>query len=85
MDIYSADGIFLGRVDFAYRRARVALEYEGDHHRDRSTFRRDIQRYNAMREADWTIIRVTAADLKNPQALLRQIRHALGKIADLGC
>ncbi len=75
--VWSATGAFLGRVDLGYPAARIGIEYEGDHHRDRATFRRDIRRYNAMREAGWTIIRVTVDDLQNPEGLLRQIRQAL--------
>ncbi|MFY1654640.1 hypothetical protein ACN27J_27635 [Solwaraspora sp. WMMB762] len=39
-------GRFIGRVDLAYPQWRIALEYEGDHHRGRATFRRDVHRYN---------------------------------------
>ncbi len=80
VNVYSRDGRLLGRVDLAYRAAKVALEYEGDGHRDRGTFRRDIWRYNAMREAGWTVIRVTADDLRDPDTMLRQVRAALGAI-----
>jgi hypothetical protein len=78
VEVYAADGTFLGRVDLAYRERRVALEYEGDHHRDVATFRRDIRRYNAMQEAGWIVIRVTAGDIHRPEAFLRQLRAALG-------
>jgi hypothetical protein len=81
IDVWSAAGVFLGRVDLGYRAARIGIEYEGDHHRDRTAFRRDIRRYNAMREAGWTIIRVTADDLRNPEEFLRQIRQALAATA----
>jgi hypothetical protein len=82
VEIWSANGAFVGRVDLGYPAARIGIEYEGDHHRDRDTFRHDIRRYNAMREAGWTIIRVTADDLREPEGLLRQIRQAL---AAAGC
>ena len=77
VNVYSADGAFIGRLDLAYRAAKIGIEYEGDHHRDRKTFRKDIRRYNAMREANWTIVRVTADDLSNPTNFLRQIRSLL--------
>jgi very-short-patch-repair endonuclease len=77
VEIYSESGMFIGRADLAYRRVRVALEYEGDHHRDRATFRRDITRVNAMREANRTVVRVTADDLRHPDRLIRQVRKLL--------
>jgi hypothetical protein len=32
---------FVARVDYAYPEYKVAIEYDGDHHRDRTTFRFD--------------------------------------------
>ncbi len=70
-------GHLLGYVDLGYREQRVGIEYEGDYHRDRLTFRRDIARVNAMQEAGWVIVRVTASDLRDPGRLLRQLRSLL--------
>ena len=56
---------------------RIGIEYEGDYHRDRVTFRRDIARVNAMQEEGWVIVRVTANDLRDPARLLRQLRSLL--------
>jgi hypothetical protein len=70
-------GQLLGYVDLGYREQRVGIEYEGDYHRDRVTFRRDIARVNAMQEAGWVIVRVTASDLRDPARLLRQLRSLL--------
>jgi hypothetical protein len=70
-------GRLLGYVDLGYREQRVGIEYEGDYHRDRVTFRRDIARVNAMQEAGWVIVRVTASDLRDPARLLRQLRSLL--------
>jgi Protein of unknown function (DUF559)/AbiEi antitoxin C-terminal domain len=71
-------GRLIARLDLAYPRKRVGIEYEGDHHRERSTFRRDVARGNALREAGWTIVRVTADDvLRNSEQMLRQIRRLI--------
>jgi hypothetical protein len=43
-EVRDEDGRFLARVDLAYPQWRIALEYEGDHHRERAQFRRDIAR-----------------------------------------
>jgi hypothetical protein len=70
-------GQLLGYVDLGYREQRIGIEYEGDYHRDRVTFRRDIARVNAMQEEGWVIVRVTANDLRDPARLLRQLRSLL--------
>jgi very-short-patch-repair endonuclease len=72
------EGRFIARVDLAYPVERVALEYEGDHHRERTAFRRDIARINALTGLGWIVIRVTAEDIyRNPQQLTRRIAEVL--------
>jgi very-short-patch-repair endonuclease len=69
---------FIARVDLAYPVERVALEYEGDHHRERATFRRDIARVNALTALGWIVIRVTADDIyRNPEQLTQRIAEIL--------
>jgi len=77
-DVLTPRGQFVGRLDLAYPKKRVGLEYDGDHHRDRDTFRRDAVRLNRLRLLDWTVLRFTADDvLRNPDRMLAQIRAAL--------
>ena len=46
-----------------YLRLMVALDYEGDHHRrTRAAFNKGIRRHDAVTDAGWTDIRVTAGD-----------------------
>jgi very-short-patch-repair endonuclease len=67
------------RLDLAYPDLKVAIEYDGDHHRDRDTFRRDIARLNALRAAGWTVLRFTADDvLRNPMRIIAQVTAVLG-------
>lgn len=50
--------------DLAWPELRLALEYEGDGHREnRKTFRADIRRREMFEAAGWRVIRVTADDL----------------------
>ncbi|WFE25000.1 DUF559 domain-containing protein [Solwaraspora sp. WMMD791] len=71
-------GRFIARVDLAYPQWRIAIEYEGDHHRERATFRRDISRYNALRAAGWLTLRFTANDvLRQSGQLTDLVRHAI--------
>jgi hypothetical protein len=73
-EIRDGYGLFLARVDLAYPRYRLALEYDGDHHRDRDTFRHDLGRANALRAAGWTVLRFTADDvLRQPGRIVAQI------------
>ncbi|MEQ4302791.1 DUF559 domain-containing protein [Plantactinospora sp. B6F1] len=77
-DVYDGRGRFLGRVDLAYPRLRIALEYEGDHHRERAHFRHDVARLNDLRAAGWAILRFTADDvLRHPARLVAQVAQAV--------
>jgi hypothetical protein len=77
-DVLSPRGHFVARLDLAYPKKRVGLEYDGDHHRERDTFRFDAVRLNRLRLLDWSVLRFTADDvLRNPDRMLAQIRAAL--------
>jgi very-short-patch-repair endonuclease len=76
--VRTPQGRFVARLDLAYPEKRVGLEYDGDHHRDRETFRADAVRLNRLRLLDWSVLRFTADDvLRNPDRMLAQIRAAL--------
>jgi len=65
-------------VDLGYQKQRVALEYDGDQHRvDRERWMRDVDRYDLLREAGWTVIRVTALLLQDEAELAARVRRAL--------
>ena len=54
---------------------KVAVEYEGDHHRtDRRQFNRDIARVDALTELGWIVVRVTVEDV--PGGILRRVAVA---------
>ena len=55
-------GALIGEVDMAWPELKIALEYEGQHHTDPVTLRKDIQRADEMMENGWIVIRVTARD-----------------------
>lgn len=50
-------------VDLAYPEYRVAIEYEGDHHRERPQFRRDIRRYEFLQDCGWHMVRLSGDDV----------------------
>jgi very-short-patch-repair endonuclease len=71
------DGRFVARVDFAWPERKVAVEYDGLWHAEGRQFEKDRQRLNRLREAGWTVVFVTAADLKDPERLAARIRAAV--------
>lgn len=76
-DLY-AGGRFLARPDFSWPAQRVALEYEGDHHRtDREQWQRDLERFSRMQEAGWLCLRASARDYRRPARLLSQLLRVL--------
>jgi hypothetical protein len=77
-EVFDEAGAFVARLDLAYRRERVGIEYEGDHHRDRAVFRRDVARGNALASLDWAIVRVTAPDIyRTPAQFASRVERLL--------
>ncbi|MGN6324939.1 hypothetical protein [Pseudolysinimonas sp.] len=72
-----------GRVlhaDLGYPDRRLLIEYEGDVHRvDRQRWMRDIRRRELMEDAGHRVIRVVAADLRDPAPLLARVRRHLAR------
>jgi hypothetical protein len=73
-------GGFLAHVDLAFPEARLAVEYEGAHHFEGDRIVQDDERYTALREAGWTVIRLSAADLHDLDAVVARIRRALAAL-----
>jgi very-short-patch-repair endonuclease len=68
-------------VDLAFPERRVAVEYQGDHHRtDRALYQQDIYRRERLAAAGWETVFVTSADLAPPipRAILT-VRRALAR------
>lgn len=78
-------GELVGIVDMGWRELRLALEYEGDHHRtNRRVFNNDIARYEAMTtDLDWIVIRVTGQD--TPGGILGRLAAAWARRACTPC
>jgi hypothetical protein len=70
-------GVFLGRVDLAWPRHRVVVEYEGAYHFDGLQIARDDVRIARLVAAGWRVIRVGAHELRDMDALIGVIRRAL--------
>lgn len=73
--VYGEYGQLVGVLDMGWDDVKIALEYEGDHHRtDRQQFNRDIARFEALTELGWIAIRVTAEDTQG--GVLRRVAAA---------
>jgi very-short-patch-repair endonuclease len=80
-EVRDARGRLIGRVDLAWPLIRLAVEYEGDHHREQEQFRRDIARVNALRTAGWTVIRLSADDvLRRPAETVALVAAELARL-----
>lgn len=75
------DGVPTYRLDFAYRGARVCVEYDGEEFHGRTQEQRshDERRLAWLREHGWTVIVVRAGDFSEPAhgRWLRAVRAAL--------
>ena len=72
------DGVWLGRADLAFPATKIAIEYEGAYHFEDGQILRDDERYARLRAAGWTVIRLSAADLRDLGAVVDRVRAALG-------
>ena len=73
--VFGADG-FIARVDFAYPELKIAIEYDGAWHGEAGRLTKDRERLNRLFDAGWQVVFVTAADMHDPEALIRRIRRA---------
>lgn len=69
-------GSAIAYLDMGWADVKVAVEYDGDHHRsDRSQYNWDIRRYERLQHLGWVVIRVVARD--RPADIVRRVRTAL--------
>lgn len=79
-DVLDEHGAFVAECDLVFPRHRVVVEYEGDGHRERRQFRKDIHRYERLQELGWRVVRVTIDDLvRRPLETVERIRRALAQ------
>jgi hypothetical protein len=67
-------------LDMGWEDVKVAVEYDGDHHRTaRLQYNRDIRRHELLQRRGWIIVRVTADDSRGD--IVRRARAALARRA----
>lgn len=68
----------LWRLDFAWPKARLALELEGQGRHQRYVgFREDCEKYNALVLSGWRLLRFLSGEKKHVQDWLRTVKLAL--------
>jgi hypothetical protein len=71
-------GAFVGTPDLAYIEHRIAIEYEGEHHRlNVQTYEEDIYRREMFERAGWRVYLVTGKRLRNPAGVVAQVTELL--------
>ncbi|QUW18150.1 hypothetical protein [Agrococcus sp. Marseille-Q4369] len=72
------EGGLVAELDLAYPELRIAIEYEGDHHRtDSARWAKDIRRQERLEALGWIVIRATKADLRDGgRSLVTRVRAA---------
>jgi very-short-patch-repair endonuclease len=78
--IHDEWGKAIAYLDMGWAELKVAVEYDGDHHRtSRSQYSYDVRRSEMLARRGWIVIRVTAED--SPEDVLRRVRDALARRA----
>lgn len=68
----------VAQVDLLYRKHRVAIEYEGGQHlTDPGQWNKDIDRYAGLTRIDYAVVRVTAARMRSPDAVVMEVYAGL--------
>ena len=60
--VYDEYGVLVAVLDMGWEDIKLALDYEGDHHRDSVRFNKDIRRAEGVSEQGWIDVRVTVED-----------------------
>jgi hypothetical protein len=60
--VYDEFGALVAVLDMGWEDIKLALDYEGAHHRNPVRFHKDIRRHDTVTELGWMDIRVTSGD-----------------------
>jgi len=67
------------RLDMAYPKHRLAIEYDGGVHADATRMRDDRTRRRLLEDAGWRVITATAADLPGFESVIASVKTALAR------
>jgi hypothetical protein len=72
-EIRDEAGRFLAFVDMAWPERRVLVEFDGDVHRERRVFVKDLRRQNGIVLAGWQVLRFSSADVLGRRAAVLRL------------
>jgi very-short-patch-repair endonuclease len=76
VDLHTPEGAFVGRADLYYPDASVAVEFDGENHRERLVS--DDRRQNRFHDIGVVLLRYTAPDLSDRRtAIVAEVSAAL--------
>lgn len=61
------------RIDLAFPRHGLAIEYHGDYHRSPEQWRSDLARRSRLEALGWTVVELTAEDLRDPDDVVARV------------
>lgn len=67
------------RIDLAFPHELLAVEYQGEHHRDQAQYRYDMTRRARLEADGWHVLLVNANDLHDATELVARIRLLLAR------
>lgn len=65
------------RLDLTFRDQKLVLEYQGDYHRTKAQWRKDMTRRSRLEAQGWRVMELNADDLLDPIELVARIRMTL--------
>ena len=72
-------GPFNYRIDLAIPSRKIAIEYQGDYHRDPVQWRMDMTRISRLESEEWYVFQFNADDLRNTTELITRIQRVVSK------
>jgi very-short-patch-repair endonuclease len=74
----TSSGRFLARCDLYIAEFRLIIEYQGDYHRDKTQWRKDMTRRSQLEATGRRVMEINADDLRSPSELVGRIRKLAG-------
>jgi len=81
LPIHNEYGALVAEADMGWRELKIALQYEGAHHRSPAQFAKDIWQMRESAAAGWIVIRVTVND--TDATILRLLAEAWAQRTDV--
>jgi hypothetical protein len=69
------------RPDLTFSEHKLIIEYQGDYHRTRAQWRKDMTRRSRLEAQGWYVMELNADDLGDPEELVARIRSVLARRA----